>query len=348
MKPLRQFLTLALLCVALPAFASVPTRPKDQPAATAPASDDKLLIDGTTNGTRALPATYYLAATAAAADVNPAGSAIAAAIAAKSDLPSISTLSGTVVTLYSSPVLKTVTLAGDTTWTLTAGATAGQSVIVKIIASTALTQTVPAAYIDRSASTGTSIKLAAGVHYEKWWSDGTNLFILTDVAGLLQDAQFVFPCWGDGTGATRITTEGAGYGHFTMSGSAAKAGNYVIYRWRVPKYFDPSVPITCVWSVKLTNTDTGEADYEISMADVAASASANPSTSNAIAVVVPSDASGANGDMEQSAETALTGWAAALTPGDICYIMVARAGDTDASTVAQQDLNLTLYYGVTQ
>jgi hypothetical protein len=34
-------------------------RPKDLPAAVAPASDDKIPLDGTTNGSRALPATYY-------------------------------------------------------------------------------------------------------------------------------------------------------------------------------------------------------------------------------------------------------------------------------------------------
>ena len=64
MKTLNYFFVI-LLAVST-AFAA-PTRPKDATAAAAPAGDDKLLIDGTTNGTRALPASYYTTAAAAAA-----------------------------------------------------------------------------------------------------------------------------------------------------------------------------------------------------------------------------------------------------------------------------------------
>ena len=37
---------------------SAPIRPKDSPAASAPAADDKILIDGATNGVRALDGQY--------------------------------------------------------------------------------------------------------------------------------------------------------------------------------------------------------------------------------------------------------------------------------------------------
>lgn len=53
MKTLITFLILATAVLA------APTRPKDATPAAAPASDDKLLLDGTTNGTRALSALYY-------------------------------------------------------------------------------------------------------------------------------------------------------------------------------------------------------------------------------------------------------------------------------------------------
>jgi len=53
---------LLLLCLSSAfALAATPTRPKDLTPASAPASDDKVVLDGTTNGTRALDANYWAA-----------------------------------------------------------------------------------------------------------------------------------------------------------------------------------------------------------------------------------------------------------------------------------------------
>jgi hypothetical protein len=56
MNSLKYLLLLSLSAVLAMAQ---PTRPKDLPAAASPAGDDKIVLDGTTNGTRALAATYF-------------------------------------------------------------------------------------------------------------------------------------------------------------------------------------------------------------------------------------------------------------------------------------------------
>jgi hypothetical protein len=48
-----------LLLFLLPVFLFGQNRLKDKPAAGVPASDDKIYLDGTTNGVRALAAQYY-------------------------------------------------------------------------------------------------------------------------------------------------------------------------------------------------------------------------------------------------------------------------------------------------
>lgn len=166
------------------------------------------------------------------------------------------------------------------------------------------------------------------------------------------DAQFFCPEWSDGAGAVIVTTAGPGVGHATFSGTAAKTVNYVIYRWIVPKYFDTAAAMTCVFNQMLTATDTAKQAYEISMADVTSSASSvAPTFSNAIPINFPVDASGAANDLEQSPETTLTSWAPSLTAGHIVLIKMARVGDdgtNDTSSVASEDVNLTLYYGVSK
>ena len=57
---------------------------------------------------------------------------------------------------------------------------------------------------------------------------------------------------------------------------------------------------------------------------------------------------GADGDVEYTAETTLTDWAAGLTAGRMLKIRLARDGDDgtkDASTVISYPLTLTLKYG---
>jgi hypothetical protein len=63
------------------------------------------------------------------------------------------------------------------------------------------------------------------------------------------------------------------------------------------------------------------------------------------------DGSGASGDAEISASTTLTGWGAAMTPGRLMIIRIARDGDQatqDASTVNSTLLAFEISYGATQ
>jgi hypothetical protein len=70
---------------------------------------------------------------------------------------------------------------------------------------------------------------------------------------------------------------------------------------------------------------------------------------NEIALDYTADASGANGDVETTAWTTLTDWAAALTAGQTWRIRLMRDGDTsDASTVNSTELGLVIEYGITQ
>src|SRR5438552_4105044 len=126
--------------------------------------------------------------------------------------------------------------------------------------------------------------------------DSSIASLTTSVTSLQnQYLQFGFPDQGDGTNALRVTTEGATYGHFTFSNSVAKASNYVLYRLRVPDNLDTTIDLQASFSFRLGGADTGKHSYYISMADVAASASADaPTFSNEVALSFAGDASGAS------------------------------------------------------
>lgn len=173
-----------------------------------------------------------------------------------------------------------------------------------------------------------------------------------NVLKFLDEVHLVTPHQVDNTGATRVTTEGATYGHATFSNSADKAGNYVIYRFRVPFDLDTGTDLSANFTFRLGGADTGKHAYEISMADVADSAGADsPTFSNAVAMNFAGDASGASADVESTGYTTLTSWRSSLTAGHILVIKLSRDGDdgtNDTSTVNSTDVELSIKYGRTQ
>ncbi len=160
------------------------------------------------------------------------------------------------------------------------------------------------------------------------------------------EEQFAFPDQVDNTGATRVTAEGATYGHATFSNSAAASGNYVIYRWRVPADLDTGTDLAAAFTFRLGGADTGKHRYILSMADVTSSAGADaPTFSNAINLDFAGDASGASADIEQIAAATLTTWRSSLTAGHLIVVKLARDGSdatNDTSTVNSTDVNLTI------
>lgn len=151
----------------------------------------------------------------------------------------------------------------------------------------------------------------------------------------------------DGTGATLgSTTTALDFGHATFSHSADQAANYVQYRFEGPPDLNASYPLYARLKFRLNAGDTGTHRYVLSCSSVANSAAAAGSVGTAINLDFAGDASGASGDVESVGWTALTGWAAALTPGQLWVIQLARDGDAaeDASTQTSTEVGLVLSY----
>lgn len=160
------------------------------------------------------------------------------------------------------------------------------------------------------------------------------------------------PHLADGTNATIGTTATSiAYGHATFSNSVDEASNYVEYYIQVPEDLDTGVALRARIKILLGNTDTGTHRYVLSTVSVADSAVPTSSTlANAINIDFAGDGSGANGDVETSAWTTLTSWAGALTAGQTWRIRFARDGNAteDGSTVNSTELGLVIEYGITQ
>lgn len=162
----------------------------------------------------------------------------------------------------------------------------------------------------------------------------------------------VHPHLVEGTNATLGTTSTSiAYGHATFSNSVDQATNYVEYYFQVPEDLDTAVDLRARIKVLLGGADTGSQRYVLSSVSVADSAVPTASTlANAINVDFAGDGTGANGDVETSAWTTLTGWRSALTAGQTWRIRFARDGNdvADGSTVNSTELGLVIEYGLTQ
>ena len=116
------------------------------------------------------------------------------------------------------------------------------------------------------------------------------------------------------SGVTQQTTATArSYGQALFPDDVDVATNYVEYVLEVPRDLDTSVDLVAWFSFVLSDADTADHDYVISMIDIAASADNGTAVGDAINLDYTADASGASGDVETAGGNTLTGWAAALT-----------------------------------
>jgi hypothetical protein len=165
--------------------------------------------------------------------------------------------------------------------------------------------------------------------------------------------QFTSPLRVDGTNTTIGTTATTlGYGLATFSGgSVAASANWAEFRILVPNDLDNTVEPRVRIADLLTGADTNTRRYVVTLTDVASSASATPSPSATVTNVDIVDASGASGDVDISSYTSCAaGTAAALTPGHLLVLRVARdsSSGTDTSTVNSTLLSLELEYAASQ
>lgn len=135
-----------------------------------------------------------------------------------------------------------------------------------------------------------------------------------------------------------------------FSNSADKANNYVDFMFAVPPDIDTAVDLTATLSIQLGGADTGDHAYILSMCNPAASAAAACTPGTPISLSYSADDTGADGDIEYTAETTLTDWKSNVTAGRMIRVRIERDGDdgtNDASTVDSYPLMLSIKYGYT-
>jgi hypothetical protein len=161
--------------------------------------------------------------------------------------------------------------------------------------------------------------------------------------------QFTSPLLVDGAGCTIGTTSTTiGYGLANYLAANAQASNYAQWRFVVPADWDTSVDPT-ITLVDMIGADTAVRRYIVGVISVASSGQANTATGTPINVDMTADASGVSGDIEIKTAT-LNGWGAAVTPGRMMTITVARDGTsgTDTSSVNSTLIGFEISYGATQ
>ena len=162
--------------------------------------------------------------------------------------------------------------------------------------------------------------------------------------------QFTSPLRVDGTGCTIGTTStSVGYGLATYAFGQAQATNLAQWRIVVPADWDTTVDPT-IKIVDMIGADTGVRRYIAGVASIASSGSSTSATGTGINIDIAADAGGVSGDIEISATTTLTGWGAAVTPGQMMIITIARDGTsgTDTSSVNSTLIAFEISYGAAQ
>ncbi len=155
---------------------------------------------------------------------------------------------------------------------------------------------------------------------------------------------------GAGVSAPSTTQTDFNFGLPKFADDVDEATNWIDIHLQVPPDLDTAVDLTATLTFYLGGADTADHDYVLSMCNPAASAAAACTPSNAVNLAYTADGSGADGDVEQTAETTLTDWKSNLTAGRFLRLRLARDGDdgtNDASTVDSYPLVLTIKYGST-
>ncbi len=134
---------------------------------------------------------------------------------------------------------------------------------------------------------------------------------------------------------TVVSVATAAYNGFARMDPSISSGptNGVLYKWRAPDHFNTGVDLVLTDFIHyLGGTDTAVSTYTIAINAYASSSERPTSFLLPITFNTIADASGAVRDNESAADTTLTGWAAAITPGAQYWIYLGRNGG-DPSTV---------------
>jgi hypothetical protein len=154
----------------------------------------------------------------------------------------------------------------------------------------------------------------------------------------------------DGAGCTYSNTNDFSAQLFMVprfSAAGATNANFAEWAFRVPADLDTSQDLTASLTVQLAGADTDAATYTVGVASIANSSAGAGTPANYVTLTIPADGSGGSGDIESVNGVTLTGWAAALTANQWALVRLQRDG-SDASAVAQDGLELELFYVSTQ
>jgi hypothetical protein len=242
-----------------------------------------------------------------------------------------------------------------------------------------ITITIPWSLTDTGAVT--SVSVAAGNTYSisweqrngvTWLRDSPQIDLTAFVTGstvsftgktfdaaatgnVLKQTKHLFlmrPDYGDGVGAVPQTNSyvASGLTHYTFTGGTAETNaNWVVYEAVVPADLDTAVAMTATIGFVSGGTDADTVTFHLTYA-LGAAGTAMPSLKTGIAllpiVMTTTPTTPASGDVQVSAATTLTGWAATMTPGTPLFICVARLNDSNDDT--QREMFLDLAYGSTQ
>jgi hypothetical protein len=158
------------------------------------------------------------------------------------------------------------------------------------------------------------------------------------------------PDYGDGAGAVPQTNafNVSGLMHYTLSGNAETNANWIVYEFDCPNDLDTGVEMTARFAFLSGGTDTDDYVFHLTYAQQAPGAAyvtgTSISTSPIVMTVTPTTP--ANGDLQQSSATTLTGWASALTAGRPMQIRIARL--QNAQDDSARDVQLVITYGSTR
>lgn len=173
--------------------------------------------------------------------------------------------------------------------------------------------------------------------------------INADAAGtVLKQTKYLVlqgPNYGDGVGAIPQTNNYTvtGLMHYTFSGTAAASANYVRYEIAVPEDLDTAGTVKIArFKFSTSGTSTSQINWQAQLGQSAVSGARTPSFGTAITFNVTPSSVTAN-DIFEAAGVTLTGWAAALTPGNFWVIEIARDG-TDSNNDSMTDAVLVLSY----
>lgn len=153
--------------------------------------------------------------------------------------------------------------------------------------------------------------------------------------------QFIYPSTVDGAGATILTNDYTSplWGLATYNGTADTNVNYARFRvGMVPLDLDTSVELTLKnMAFRVSGSDTDAAEFTIALFSPASSSAYSPTDftgfSTFINVTSATLSSPAANDIFYMPDTTLNGWAAALTPGRMLVIGIARRNGSNDDSI---------------